>query len=133
MKNKKTIIISIIYIIIGLCLIILSLFNHLDSYWSGMGGALTAVGSIRIIHHYRYNNNKTFRENYNIELNDERNKFIKHKAWCYAGYLFVLIAAFFSFVFKLFNHDLLSIISGLSVCIIITLYWISYLILKKKY
>ena len=47
--------------------------------------------------------------------------------------LFVLIAAFGSIIFKIIGMDLYSMAAGFAVCLLITLYWISYVILRRKY
>ena len=98
-----------------------------------MGGALIAVGAVRIIQYFRFRNNEAYRQQREIEAKDERNRFIANKAWAWAGYLFILIAAISTIVFKLLGQDLLSMAAGFAVCIIALLYWICYLILRKKY
>ena len=55
------------------------------------------------------------------------------KAWSWSGYLFVMIAAAASIGLKVAGQDQLSIAAGGSVCLLITLYWVSYLFLSRKY
>ena len=133
MKNDRRIISCIIYIIFGVALMVLGILEILDSFWSGMGGALIAVGVVRGIHILRYHNDESYRENMEIEAKDERNRFIRNKAWAWAGYLFVLISAISTIVLKLLGQDLLSVAASFAVCILVLLYWICYLVLKKKY
>ena len=133
MKNDRRIVACIIYIILGVALMVLGMLEVVDSFWSGMGGALIAVGVVRMIHILRYHNDESYRENMEIEMKDERNQFIRNKAWAWAGYLFVLIAAISTIVLKLLGHDLLSIAAGFAVCILVLLFWGCYLVLKKKY
>ncbi|MDO4731437.1 MAG: hypothetical protein Q4B14_04840 [Clostridia bacterium] len=133
MKNNRRFIFYIVYIILGATLFILGLLEILDSFWSGMGGALVAMGSIRMVLFLRYRNDESYWEKQEIEIKDERNQFIRNKAWSWAGYLFVLISAISTIIFKLSGQELLSTAAGFAVCIIITLYWICYLIIKNKY
>ena len=133
MKNDRRIVACIIYIILGVALMVLGMLKVVDSFWSGMGGALIAVGVVRMIHILRYHNDESYRENMEIETKDERNQFIRNKAWAWAGYLFVLIAAISTIVLKLLGQDLLSIAAGFVVCVLVLLYWVCYLVLKKKY
>ena len=133
MKNGRRIVAYIVYMVLGLALMVLGILEIVDPFWSGMGGALIAVGVIRMIHILRYRYDEAYRENMEIETKDERNRFIRNKAWAWAGYLFVVIAAISSSVLKLLGQDLLSIAAGLAVCILVLLYWGCYLILKKKY
>ena len=133
MRFNRRILANIIYIILGVILFGLGLAGKLDPFWSGMGGALIAVGAVRIVQYFRLRNNEAYRQQREIEAKDERNRFIANKAWAWAGYLFILIAAISTIVFKLLGQDLLSVAAGFAVCIIALLYWICYLILRKKY
>ena len=133
MKQDRRIIPCIVYIILGIVLVVLGVMEIVDSYWSGMGGALIAVGVIRGIGMLRYRNDESYRENMETEMKDERNQFIRNKAWAWAGYLFVFIAAISTIVFKMLGQDLLSVAAGFAVCILALLYWVCYLVLKKKY
>lgn len=131
--NKERLIASIIEIIIGLALVTASMFGVVDEYWSGMGTALIIVGILFLIRVIKYKTNDDYKEKYDIERNDERNKYLALKAWAWAGYLFVIAAAFGSIVLKLVGReDLMKMASG-SVCLVMVFYWISYMVLKKKY
>jgi len=133
MKNDRRIAAYIVYIIFGAILMVLGMLEVVDSFWSGMGGALIGMGVVRVIRFLRYKKDESYREKWEVETQDERNQFIRNKAWAWAGYLFVLIAAICAIVFKLLGQDLLSIAAGFAVSIVVLLYWICYLALKKKY
>ena len=133
MKNNKRLIVYIVYIIFGTCLFGLGFAEISDTFWSGMGGALIAVGIIRTIQMLRYSKDDVYYEKMKIEVADERNQFLRNKSWAWAAYLFVLIAAVSTIVFKLLGEDLLSMTAGFAVFILAVLYWISYMILRKKY
>ena len=47
--------------------------------------------------------------------------------------LFVLMTAISTVVLKLLGQELLSVAAGFAVCILVLLYWVCYLVLKKKY
>ena len=133
MKNNRRTIAYIIYILLGAALMVLGTLEITDSFWSGMGGALIAVGVIRAIQTLRYCRDESYREKREIEEKDERNHFIRNKAWAWAGYLFVFIAAISTIAFKLFGQELLSMAASFAVGILVLLYWVCYLWLKKKY
>ena len=133
MKKDRRIIACIIYTVIGITLLVLGILEIVDSFWSGMGGALIAIGVLRTIQILRYNKDEAYREKWSVEAQDERNRFIRNKAWAWAGYLFVLIAAICTVVFRLLGQELLSMAAGFAVCILALLYWGSYWLLKKKY
>jgi uncharacterized membrane protein len=91
------------------------------------------VGIIQLVRFYRLKNNEAYREKMEIEVSDERNHFIRNKAWAWSGYLFILIAAVACIVFKIMGQDLLSMAASGAVCLMLILYWISFIILKRKY
>ena len=131
--NNKRFIASIMEIVLGVVLSVCGAIGLIDSYWTGMGGGLIGVGIVFLIRSIRYKRDPEYTEEYDVEMNDERNKFIRLKAWSWAGYLFVMIAAVASIAFKLAGReDLMMFCSG-SVCIVVVLYWISYMVLKNKY
>ena len=132
MKNKRLISI-ILEIAIGIVLTVCGYAGVIDEYWSGMGTALVIVGALMLVRQIRYRLDETYKENVDVEVNDERNQYIRIKAWSWAGYFFVMAGAFGSIIFKILHQDSLSMFAGCSVCLIMVLYWISYLILKKKY
>lgn len=129
----KTYLVSVIYIIIGAILLGLGFAGKVDEFWNSMGSALLVIGVIQLIRRYRLDKNEAYREKMEIENNDERNKFIRNKAWAWAGYLFVMIMAIASIVLKVFEQDVLSIAAGGAVCLMVLLFWGAYLFLKRKY
>ncbi len=133
MKFEKRMYINIFWVVIGLVLIVCGIFDIVDSFWSGMGGALIAVGAIRLIQYFKYSRNPEYREKMEIERNDERNKFIGGRAWAWAGYGFVMLNAVGTIAFKIAGNDLISQYCAYSVCLVLVLYWIAFLFLRKKY
>lgn len=131
--KKERLIASILEIIVGAALLICSMFELVDEFWSGMGTSLLIIGIIFLIRNIKYKTNEEYREKIDIESNDERNKYISLKAWAWAGYLFVMLGAVGAIVFKLIGKEDLMMMASLSVCLIMVFYWISYTFLKKKY
>ena len=133
MKNIKRMIACIMEIAIGVTLTVCGALGMVDSYWSGMGTALVVVGGLLLLRHIRYRTDKSYKESVDVETGDERNKFLAMKAWSWAGYLFVMICAIASIVLRILGQDMYSVIAGYCVCLIIVLYWASYMILRRKY
>ena len=133
MKATKRLIASIFEIVIGIILTILGFAGVVDSYWSGMGTALITVGVIFLFRTFRYKRDSEYKEKVDVEVNDERNKYLRMMAWSWTGYLFIFITAFGSIIFKILGYDQYSMMAGSAVCLLITLYWISFLILKRKH
>ena len=133
MKSDRRILAWFAYIVLGAVLLALGAADIIDAFWSGMGSALIAVGLIRSIHFFRFRKDEAYREKCELEKTDERNRFLRNKAWAWTGYLFILAAAVASIALKLLGQDLLSVAAGSAVAFTVILYWISYLILRRKY
>ena len=133
MKITKKLISYILTIAVGATLLTLAIAGVLDSFWGGIGASLLVMSILRLSQLYLYKTDKAYHEKMDTEVSDERNRFLRNKAWAWAGYLFVLIAAVCTIVFKVMEQELLWQATGLSMCLIVTLYWISFLILRKKY
>ena len=133
MKNTRNLIIYLLYLIIGGVLLTLGIFEVIDSFWSGMGSGLLFVSVLRLIRLYRFNKNEKYREKVETEISDERNRFIKSRAWAWAGYLFILISAVAIIAFRVAGQPLLSSAASVALCLMLVLYWVSFFILRKKY
>ena len=133
MKWDKRIYLSIFWVIAGAALLALAVMEKVDSFWSGMGSGLLVVGILQILRFCRFNKNAAYREKMEVEYSDERNAFIRNKAWAWAGYLFILISAVSVIVLKLLGQDQLSMAASAAVCLMLVLYWVSYYVLRRKY
>ena len=133
MKMNRRMLVYVIYILLGGVLVGLGCAEMVDEFWSGMGGALVAIGVLRLVRVYRLNKDESYREWMEVESADERNRFIRNKAWAWAGYLFLIICAIGTIIFKLLGQDLLCTASSGAVCLMLVLFWVSFFILKRKY
>ena len=130
--DKKNIY-PITLLVAGLALIGLGAAEIVDEFWSGMGSALLVVGALRLLRYYRLKKNDAYREKMETAVTDERNQFIRMKAWSWAGYLFIMVTAVATIIFRILGQELLSQVASYSVCLMLVLYWISFFVLKKKY
>ena len=133
MKQNMRVYMNIFWIILGAILIGLSFAGKVDEFWNGMGTALLIIGAIRLLRYHRLNKNDTYRERKELEMSDERNQFIRNKAWAWAGYYFVMLVAVGSIILRFLGLDDLSTAAASAVWLLMILYWISYMILKRKY
>ena len=132
--NNKKLVLSIFWIILGVVLMWLAIAEVIDAaYWSGMGGALIAVGVLQVIRNLRYRNNPEYQEKLDIEYGDERNKYLRMMSWAWTGYIVVLIEAVGVVVALIMGQHTIQVILAYSVCLIVGIYWIVYMILKRKY
>lgn len=133
MKHNRRILTYILFILFGVAMWILGMRGIVDEFWSGMGTALLLIGILRLIRMYRFQKDETYREQVEIATTDERNQFIRSRAWAWTGYLFILITGSSVLILKLMGQDLLSQAASWAVCLMSLLYWSTYHILKKKY
>ena len=133
MKIGRRAVICGFYMLLGATLMALGMAEVIDAFWSGMGGGLLGVGIVRLVQMYRLKKDDTYREKMETEVKDERNAFIRNKAWAWAGYLFILIAAVAVIVLQVMGQEQLSMLASGALCLMLVLYWVSYLILRKKY
>ena len=134
MYNNRRLILSIGWVVVGAALFVLTLTEKLDSaVYSGMGGALMAVGALQIIRNLRYRNDAEYREKIDTEVQDERNRFLRMKSWSWAGYIVVLTEGIGVITAMILGEKTVQLVLSYSVCLLLVVYWISYLILRKKY
>ena len=132
--NNKRLALSIFWMVLGIVLIILNMTDVLDqSIYSGMGGALTTVGFLQMMRNLRYRKDEDYREKIDTELGDERNSFLRMKSWAWTGYIVVLAEAIGVVIAMITGQELLCRVLSWSVCLIVGVYWITYMVLSRKY
>ena len=132
--NNKKLVLSIFWAVVGLVLTVLSVTEVLDSsIYSGMGGGLMAVGVLQSIRNVKYRKDANYREKIDTEANDERNRFLRMKSWSWAGYIAILVESVGVIVAIILGEETVRLILSLSVCLILVAYWVSYLVLSRKY
>lgn len=129
----KRIYMSVFWVVLGGVLVALELTGRIEEYWGSMGFAMMVVGLIQIVRFARYQRDAEYREAVDVQNNDERNRFLANKAWAWAGYWVVIICAVGTIVFKLMEREDLMMFSSGVVCLMLVLYWICYMVLKRKY
>lgn len=131
--RKLKLIMSVFEILVGAALCVCNLFGLIDDFWSGFGVSFIIIGTLFLLRNIKYFKNEKYREEVDIQSSDERNKYLSLKAWSWAGYLFVMVAAVGTIIFKLIGKEELMMLSSGCVCIVVFLYWLSYIILRRKY
>lgn len=131
--NNRKLALSILWSITGVILLILSITEILDSFYAGMGGALITVGVLQVTRNLRYRKDSEYREKINTEFSDERNRFLRMMSWTWAGYILVVVEGVGVIIAMLLGERTIQLILSYSVCLILVVYWIAYLVLSKKY
>ena len=104
-----------------------------STMFSGMGGGLVAIGVMQLVKNHKYHANPEYKEQVDTAWQDERNRYLRLKAWSWAGYLFVIGAAVVSIVLFVAGQSAYGQIVSYCMCAVLGLYWITYVILQKKY
>ena len=133
MYDNKRLFLSIFWVILGAVLLILAVTEKLDSLYAGMGGGLLVVGALQIARNLRYRRDPAYREKIDTEVSDERNRFLRMKSWSWAGYITVIAEGIAAVVAAVRGQETVQMVLTYSVCLLIGAYYISYLVLSRKY
>ena len=134
MYNNKKLALSIFWVVVGVVLVVLSVVGVFkDSLYAGMGGALAAIGALQVIRNLRYRSDPAYQEKIDTEYNDERNQFLSMKSKSWAFIIAVVVEGIGVIVAMVLGHQTVQLVLAYSVCLIVAAYWISYMILAKKY
>lgn len=132
--NNKRLALTVFWIVLGAVLVVLTVTKVLDSsIYSGMGGALMAVGTLQLIRAVKYRKDSEYKEKVDTELGDERNRFLRMKSWSWAGYFTILIEGIGAIIAMALGERTVQLVLSYSVCLVLVIYWIAYVILSKKY
>ena len=132
--NNRKLILSVFWMILGAVLLGLSIAEVLDSsMYAGMGGALITVGALQTVQNLRYRKDPEYREKVDTEVSDERNSFLRMKSWSWTGYIVVLVECVGVIVAMILGQEQIQVLLSYSVCLILLVYWITSLVLSKKY
>ena len=132
--DNKRLALSLFWLVLGAVLAGLSVAGVVDSsLYAGMGGAMMAVGGLRLLTVLRYRQDPAYREEIDTAAADERNRFLRMKSWSWTGYLTVLIQGIGVIVATVLGNQQWRTMLSCSVCLILVLYWVSYLLLSRKY
>ena len=133
-KMKQRLTIAVVYIAAGILLAAFALITEPANYFpSAFGFALIILGILRLIQYRKItDSDQTMRQRERTE-SDERIRMIAEKARSWACSFSILTAGVIVSVLSLLGqHDTAQPLAWYS-CVMITLYWVFYLIAKRKY
>lgn len=132
-KLKMRFYFALSYIIIGLALIIVSIVTEdANEFLSSFGAALLVIGIARVRNHFIITKNEQSIKKQEIIESDERNIAISNRAKNFSFNLYVILAGITVIVLQILKISELATIIGLTVCVLILIYWVSYFIIRKK-
>lgn len=135
-KLKRRLYLSVSYIIIGIIMIVVPKIFNIESpssgYGVGYGAGLIACGILLTAKSI-----KTLKSEENIKKqqiieNDERNIMINNKAKSLTFSVYVIISAIAVIILDLLNMSQLSTAIAFSICLLIIINLICYIVISKK-
>lgn len=131
--NNRRLALNIFWVLLGTVLIVLSIAEILDSsIYAGLGGVLVGIGILRIIRTVKYRKDPEYREKIDTE-SDERSRFLRMKSWTWTGTIVIIIEGIASIIAMILGAQTIQLILAYSVCLILVVYCIMFLILSRKY
>ena len=133
-KLQARLYIAVSYIVIGLVLIAADTLSHFENqFFFSFGMALMVMGILRLIRHRKITKDEATIHRQEVAETDERTLMMAEKARSWAFSYSILIAGIAVIVLSLLGkHDAAQPFAWY-VCGQIGLYWICWLILRKKY
>lgn len=133
-KLKTRLIVAVSYILLGLVLVAVDLMGQTDNYfYFSFGVALVIMGLLRIFRHRKITaDEKTIRQQ-ELTESDERTRMIAERARSWTFSLTVTVSGGIVLVLSLLGYHEEALPFAWFVCGMVTVYWICYLIIRKKY
>lgn len=133
-KMKQRLVIAAAYILIGILLALGALLSKTENAFpSAFGFALIALGILRILQYRKITRSEDTIHRRELAESDERNRMISEKARSWAFPFSILIAGLAVIVLSLLGYpDAVQPLAWYA-CIMVFLYWVFYMILKRKY
>ena len=133
-KLKTRLYIALSYIVLGIVLIAANALNHFENdFFLSFGITLLVMGIIRLIRHRKVTKDESTIRRQEVAETDERTLMMAEKARSWAFTYSILIAGIAVIVLSLLGkHDTAQPFAWF-VCGQVALYWICWMILRKKY
>lgn len=135
MKNSKsrTLWYVMLLIVGGVLFLSSEILEEIDSFWGGLGIALSILAILRLLQLTRIKTSEEYAKKWVISNKDERNIYISNEARAKTFLYTVIIEAILIIIFTALNMtDYIRVLS----CVLvgqIVIYWLLFLILRKKY
>lgn len=131
--SKERTLLYVIYGVVGGALCAAAWALELNSFWSGLGFALLCIAAARLVCIRRLKAHPEKAAEAEREAKDERNLFLMDKArsWAFAWGLILAGAAVV--VLQLVRLPAYSYAVAYVLCGQLVLYWVCWLVLRKKY
>ena len=133
-KLKTRLYLAITFMVLGLIMVVVSnLVKSANPFFNYWGLCLVVIGVARLRGYFRITKNDENIRRREITETDERNVAIMTKARSLTFTVYVLAAAVAIIVLQVLKMTQIAIYLSFSVIALIVIYWICYLIIRKRY
>ena len=133
-KLKTRRIVAISYIVLGLILILVDLVTHsADYFYFSFGIVMVCMGILRLIRHHRITKDEKTIRKQELAESDERTRMIADRARSWTFTLSVTMAGIIVLVLSLLGYHDEALPFTWFICGMVTIYWVCYVIIRKKY
>ena len=133
MSNQKRNILYIVLLMIGVVLYVAGSLEYIDSFWSGMGGALIGVSAVRLVLFVKYKNDPKYAKYVDISNEDERTQFVADKARSWALRMSILLLCALGIILRPMGHVAESQTCFYVVCGMEVIYLSCRMVVNRKY
>lgn len=133
-KIKTRIAVAVIYILIGITLIIVSNLGIANNeYANPFGTVFLICGLVRIVQYVRLLKNPDAMEKRRISETDERNLLLMTQARSLSFSVYIICAGLAVMACFILNQPQTAQFIAYTICAYVVIYWICYMIVKRKY
>lgn len=133
MTSKSRVVWYVAYVAVGILMVVLGVLGYVSEVLSGIGGALAGVGTIRLVQEARCTRNPDYSRRREVANTDERNVFLAGKSASTTFRLSILGLAVISIAVRLAGQEAIANTLGFVMCAELVVYWVSYLVLSRRY
>ena len=131
-RLKIRLYVGITYIFLGIAMIVCGFcIKPYNSYLSSFGLAMIVLGLVRIRNHRIISRNEETLKKQEIAETDERNVAIVNNARSLAFTVYIILSCLAVIILALLKLKEISVWISLSVCVLVAIYWVCYLIYSK--
>ena len=133
-KMRLRLIIAISYIAVGFALILADTVKEFEnSFFVSFGIALVVMGILRLFRYRKITRDTQAMRKQELAESDERTRMISERAKSWAFSLSLLVSGILVIVLNLLSYREQAQPFAWYVCGMVTLYWVSFLFIQKKY
>lgn len=105
----------------------------IDSYWIGLSGGLAGVSAMRLVQAARYAKDPAYAKRVEVSNSDERTAFVAGRSAALAFRLSIMVLAVLCVALYPLGQPVMARVLGFVMCGQLVVYWISYLVLMRRY